>query len=108
MNSERIGVRLSPALRALIGQAGEEAAAVRSLLILGAHAAGYDVSGLSREILALSFAHLDPLAAAAIRKMLNTMLNSPLNNVLNIAEVPPLPAPTMEEAPDPFAVGIEV
>ncbi len=106
MNDERIGVRLSPELRALVAQAGEMSAATRALLIIGAHTAGYDVRAVEREITVLRWAKLDSPVAAEIRKVFNTTLNSTLN--ADPRREPIAPAGDEEEA-DPFAsIGIEV
>lgn len=49
----RLPVRVSPGLRDLVAQAGPMGPAARALLILGARAAGLDVTPVAHEALAL-------------------------------------------------------
>lgn len=109
MNSDRISARVSEALRRRVQAAGDESAAVRALLILGLHAAGYDVRDLAADIMALTFASLDARSGAAIQKTFNTVLHEMSDISSNIppqiADQTPLPS----EDGDPFAnIGIAV
>lgn len=62
-------VRASAALRALIDQSGPVNAATRALIILGAKAAGLDLTGVEREAAALLAADLAPGVADGLRRI---------------------------------------
>jgi hypothetical protein len=66
-------VRVRPALRALIDQAGPVNAATRALIILGAEAAGLDLAGMEREIAGLLAENLAP---NVLERLQHTLLQS--------------------------------
>lgn len=111
----RLGLRVSAALRALVEQAGEPSAAARALLLLGAHAAGYDLRPLAGDVaLALRDGALDDRLCNGLQRVFNAMLNTPLNtafvepDVLLDELLREAPAP-LETVDDPLAgVGFEV
>jgi hypothetical protein len=63
-------VRVSPALRALIDQAGPVNAATRALIILGAEAAGLDLTGMEREVAGLLAEELALEVSEGLRRIL--------------------------------------
>ncbi len=62
-------VRTTAALRVVIDRAGPVNAATRALIILGAHAAGLELSGCLREITLLLAEDLDPGVCAALHRL---------------------------------------
>ena len=109
MNTEHMGVRISPALRALLdqaGKAGKLSAATRALCLIGAGAMGYDLSAAQADLVLLSS---DVGLSVEVRAMLNSLLNIPLNTLLNIPERPRLIVQPAAVEADPFAgLGFEV
>lgn len=108
----RLGLRLSAELRTLVEAAGEPSAAARALLLLGAHAAGYDLRPLAGDVrLVLRDRSLDNGLRNELQRVLNTF------NTFNTGPAPELlldqllrepPAP-LEMVDDPLAgVGFEV
>lgn len=70
---QALPVRASTALRALLDQAGPISSATRALLIVGAHAAGYDITSLRHELAALLLrAELDTAVLDALARCLES------------------------------------
>ena len=111
---DRIGVRLSAALRRRIDQAGTPSAAVRALLFVGLHAAGEDLTPYQGEAAALLPRIGDPAIRAALLRALFNIGSTHVQPMLNNA--PPLPERGMPAEGDLGAglldellgVGIEV
>ncbi len=65
--------RLSPALRRMIakaqGPAGSKSGAMRALLLLGADRAGFNLHGLTREIVLAADEPLEPAITTALRSI---------------------------------------
>lgn len=91
-------VRASPALRALIDQAGPVNAATRALIILGAETAGLDLAGIEREAASLLAAKLTPGVAEGLRRLVARPAHEPVR-----AEVAPIPAPRGDPPPETAA-----
>lgn len=107
-------VRVSPALRALIDQAGPVNAATRALIILGAEAAGLDLDGMDREVagllvedLALEvFDKLRPLLVQPEAGIPQTINNASIEST---GQCSAQPDQSIMHSDDPFAViGVEV
>ncbi len=101
-------VRVSTDLRAMIDQVGPVNPATRALLLLGADAAGLELSGLEREIAGLLAAPLDAAVHNRLRQIFTRIPTTRAH-----PEAPPAaqsPCPAMSEpSSDPFTnVGIEV
>ena len=109
-------VRVSPALRALIDQAGPVNAAARALIILGAEAAGLDLGGMEREVAGLLAENLIPALLEKLRRILVQEGEAAIlrdDNVRGLVQndqsadlhVPP----ALTSLDDPFtAIGVEV
>jgi len=66
-------IRLSPALRALVSRISPNvSAAHRALLLLGAHAAGYDVAPCRADTARVLAEELDDLVSHAVEGLLNS------------------------------------
>lgn len=100
MSADRIGVRTGETLRGVVAGYGEITAATKSLLILGAIAAGTPVAALQEDILPLLGSRLTP------------ELRAHLLNLLNLRSIDVEHHPVAADVPlddaDPFEVGIEV
>ena len=110
MSARLLGVRVSPALRQLIDQAGPVTAATRALLILGAAAAGQDVRDLASTIHVLIDAGgLVPATIAALRRLLEPAIIPAITSDSrdDSRVIDPFLANLLEE--DPLtSIGIEV
>lgn len=97
-------VRISPALASVLGQVGGTASAAhRALLILGAHAAGYDLSACRRDLALLLAEDLD----APVRTRLQEIAGERRTDVGRASYASQVVA-APEPDDDPFGVGIEV
>ena len=104
--SAPLRVRLSTPLQAALGRVGDNAsAAARALLVLGLHAAGYDLAALRRDIALLLAEQLDAPVAQALRE-----ISEGRRTGVGQASYTPEAAPArLEELDDPLgAIGIEV
>lgn len=115
-------VRVTPALRAVVDQAGTVNAAARALLLLGAHRAGFDLTGLDRDVAGLLAEDLVPDVHAALRQLYGHLVGSPPAMpepptvavepaaIMEYATVDTSPDDARVDPPpdDPFAVGIDV
>lgn len=96
-------VRISPALACVLAQVGGTASAAhRALLILGAHAAGYDLSACRRDLALLLAEDLD----APVRARLQEIAGERRTDVGQASYT--VRAVAVQEEDDPFSVGIEV
>src|SRR5687768_1854063 len=99
----RLGVRVSAELRALVEAAGEPSAAARALLLLGAHAAGYDLRPLAGDVaLVLRDRSLDNELRNELQRVLNTLNTfntAPAPELLRdeLLRVPPAPLDTIDD-----------
>jgi hypothetical protein len=116
MKSHRIGVRVSAELHALLTAAGDVSSATRALAILGAQAAGYDVSSLQDEAAGLLASPLDAQLRAALLGLLSQCSTSVLQLwdrrstvVEHVLNAPVSPAPPDAHTVDPLlSIGIDV
>lgn len=96
-------VRISPALACVLAQVGGTASAAhRALLIIGAHAAGYDLSACRRDLALLLAEELD----APVRVRLQEIAGECRTGVGQASYA--VRAVAVQEEDDPFSVGIEV
>ena len=104
--SAPLRVRLSQPLQTALGRVGGNAsAATRALLVLGLHAAGYDVTGLRRDVALLLAEELDAPVAAALAALAEGRRTG-VGQVSYTPEVEPAPIVALA---DPLgAIGIEV
>ncbi len=103
--SAPIRVRLSKPLQAALGQvSGNTSAATRALLILGLHAAGYDLSALRRDLALLLAEQLDAPVMAALAALAEGRRTA----VGQVSYTPAEPAPDMEVEDPLGTIGIEV
>lgn len=107
-------VRVSPALRALIDQAGPVNAATRALIILGAEAVGLDLTSLEREVAGLLAEDLAPQVLVGLKKTLLQLtehieVTSVLQSAHESLSVSLVTASTASSEDNPFTlIGIEV
>lgn len=105
MNTERPSARLPPTIAALLDAAGGTSAALKALLILGADAAGLDVSAAIREARRLRWAGIDEGAAQA----LEALLAGPSHPRPEVEHIPPAaPRATVDEPGSIYGIGAEV
>lgn len=105
-HDQRLGLRVSTPLRDAVVALGEPSAVARSLLLLGLHSAGQDVSDLCGD----AWADVPALRSPALQRALLAVLN------IGSTHVEHTPAPASEpgrpasddDAPGLWDIGIEV
>lgn len=117
MQGDRIGMRLSSALRAQVQTLGEESATVRALLILGLHTAGVDIAPFAADASAALARVTDPQVQAALLGALFNKRSTDVQQTFNTAQIALEPVGTSQNhlgddittTDDPLAgIGIEV